>query len=70
MEDKRFYVEFCVGMNYLIQSRWFDNEKEAREFFKESFDLIDSSFDVYLMSAVWDEEEGCYGDITQEEKLI
>ena len=69
MEDKRFYIEFCNGMNYMIQSRWFDNEKETREFFKESFDLIDDSFDVYLMSAVWDEKAGCYGDITQEEKL-
>lgn len=68
---KKYYIEFLFyGQTenncYDLQSKWFDTEKEAIEWTK-TFDYVSDNVEMYLMSAVWENEE--YGDIEQERKV-
>lgn len=52
---KKYYVEFSHSEiegedgPYLLQSKWFDTQKEAIEWFRTNFDDVDSSITVDLM---------------------
>lgn len=69
---KKYYIEFShkrsENDNYDMQSKWFDTEKQALEWFK-GFDYISDTY-VYLMSSEWDEEEDIYINIEQERELF
>ena len=69
----KYYVEFTddnlgITNNYVMQSKWFDTEEEARKWFTNlSRDLDFNQLKVSLMKAEWDEDE--YFDIYQVEVL-
>jgi hypothetical protein len=68
---KKYYIEFLFYNQtkndcYDLQSKWFDTEKEAIEWTK-TFDYVSENIEMYLMSAIWENEE--YGDIEQERKV-
>ena len=48
--------------NYLLQTKWFDTEREVIDFISKSIDYIDSDFRWIMMSAYFD-EEGNFDDI-------
>lgn len=62
----QYYVEFVdrESGDYVLQSKWFDTQKEAEKWANDSFDYIrHTSIDMDLMSAEWDDKEGIYQDI-------
>lgn len=62
----QYYVEIVdkESGDYILQSRWFDNQEDAEQWAFDSFDYIrNSAVDLDLMKAEWDDEEGIYGDI-------
>jgi hypothetical protein len=71
---KKYYIEFVFEGNdyinhYDLQSKWFDTEEQAIEWTK-TFDYVSENVVMYLMSALWDEVEGFYGDIKQERRVM
>jgi hypothetical protein len=70
MEKKtitQYYVEFYqygASDSYIMQSRWFDTQEEAEQWYETSFDFINhGEIGADLMAAEWDDEEGCHQDI-------
>ena len=62
----QYYVEFVdrESGDYVLQSKWFDTQKEAEKWAKDSFDYIrNTAIDMGLMKAEWDDEEGIHSDI-------
>lgn len=62
----QYYVEFVdrESGDYVLQSKWFDTQEEAIKWVYNSFDYIrDSSIDMDLMKAKWDDKEGVHQDI-------
>ena len=62
----QYYVEIVdkESGDYILQSRWFDNQEDAEQWAFDSFDYIrHSAVDLDLMKAEWDDEEGIYEDI-------
>lgn len=71
MKVKKYYIEFLhensEAENYDMQSKWFDTKKEAKEWYKNNFDFVSSDMYVYLMTAVFNEDESY--DIINSETL-
>lgn len=63
----RYYVEFGFDNNpsYDMQSKWFDTKAEAEEWLNESIDYIADGIKVWIMKAVWEDDE-MIGDIETE----
>ena len=71
---KKYYIEIVHTRNmeesYSIQSKWFDTEKQAIKWLETSFDYVSSTCCMFLMSMPYNEEEGFYGDIKQERRVL
>lgn len=69
---KKYYIEMywhpSNGEDYVLQSQWFDAEEEAIQWATQ-ISWVSENFDVCLMSAEWDIDDGTYGDIIQERVL-
>lgn len=62
----QYYVEIVdkESGDYILQSRWFDNQEDAEQWAFDSFDYIrNSAVDLDLMKAEWNDKEGIYEDI-------
>ena len=61
----KYYVEFSYegDCTQRIQSKWFNTEQDALDFYKNMFDHVDWCYDVDVMYAEYDEETDTYGDI-------
>lgn len=68
----KYYIEFkhirSTDLLYDMQSKWFDTEEQAIEWFK-GFSYV-SNTNVYLMSTEWDTEEDTFTDIKFEKELF
>lgn len=59
----KYYIEIVDTTTrkdemYAMQSRWFETEKEAIEWFESSFDYLDGRFIPFVMTAeFYDEDE-------------
>lgn len=65
----KYYVEISIkdcecmeDYNYILQSDWFDTEKEALAW-AEKISHVDGAVEVSLMGADWDLEYDTYIDI-------
>lgn len=67
VKKTRYYVEFGFDNNpsYDMQSKWFDTKAEAEEWLNESIDYIADGIKVWIMKAVWEDDE-MIGDIETE----
>ena len=68
----KYYVEIWdngeLDRPYILQSKWYDTEEEAMEFAR-SFQYLDKTLKVDIMTAEFDEEE-IYGDIRVHKQVI
>ena len=57
----KYYIEIVDTSNdnelYAIQSKWFNTEKEAIEWFESNFDYIDRRFVPYVMTSEFCNED-------------
>ena len=67
---KKFYIEVVdlISDDYILQSKWYDTEKQAIEWAK-GIAYMDRMLTINLLSADWNEEEEIYGDIYLERCL-
>lgn len=70
-----YYVEFVIPNSrepYAMQSKWFKTKRKAKNWINNYFDFISYSgnIKIYIMSAVFDEDDVMIGDINQEEECI
>ena len=64
-ESHKYYVELEFNDIY-AQSKWFETEEEAVNWYKDSFEggaSIDYNIRVHLMTAAFDEDDNIIGDI-------
>ena len=70
---RRYYIEFYNPMEdsskYLLQTKWFDTEAEALEWYKENIDFKRDDIEAQLMSAETDILDDTYKDIIIEYNL-
>ena len=67
---KKYYIEISEfeSVEYIFQSKWFDTEKQAIEW-AENIYFLDTRYDIWLMSSVWDFKEDTYVEIESERRI-
>lgn len=61
----KYYIEVCdleSPCEYIMQSRFFDTEKQALKWAR-SISYLSSRYSASLMTAGWDDENETHGDI-------
>lgn len=60
----KYYVEIAdiTDGNYILQSDWFDTEKDAEDFIRQ-ISYLSCNFICYIMCSKWDYENDTYTDI-------
>lgn len=70
--NSRYYIEFeyfTGDSPYILQSKWFKTKDEAKSWYRESFDFVDTdNVEVRLMEAPYD-KDGYMGDIKTVEHI-
>ena len=61
---RKYYIEISEfeSVEYMFQSKWFDTEQQAIEWAKSIY-FLDTRYDIWLMTSIWNIEEDTYTDI-------